>query len=610
MPLAVPPCDLRASIGRIRTIAAAALLVLPACSFADGGLTGTDSGARMGDDAGPGGALDAGFADGDASVPPAPEDPELQLGGDAACFNGLDDDADLAPDCAEAACGEVPYCCVGAARAGCCVGPGMDLDVRFNDCTGPDPRDCGATVDTFGSPAPILDGRGVVPGGDDLTDAGLLLGPPIDLRRERVSLGATILSSPEMCTGPGCIDVVALGLGEPPTASRPTVRPLVGVYVRRSRGDVALVITGDVVDSRPLVTDQPVQYDLEVTPDGRVTLQMQGEATPMTGTVAPRMGMRPMLWGRTFEIASPELPTAAAEVRVVTRGCDMPDSLVRDAAPAIPFAGPTFVNEVRNPSAVADGDQTLLAFVYQDAIHLARQEASTWSLAGSGSLGSPVLSAGINERYDDPHLVRRDDRYDLYLTRIASDGSTSIVMLRGDTGFSETFGAPEEVDTPPSLRSPAVLDRDGQIYLAAVTELDSTEIVLLTATDPVGPFTYVGATAGESVIAKTGDGLGDFAVDEVADPMLFVGGRGLLRLYYAGRRGTRWSIGARVSGGVLSTWRSPVDGQAIAAGSGAGYDALSLRAPSVVLLGDSLHLYTTSTDGVFRSIGHAVGSAP
>lgn len=613
MPSTVPARALHRLIGRIRTIAVAALLCLPACvTPSEHDCPGVDclapDGGIMSPDGGPGAASDGGPSNDDAGLEPTP-DPEFQASADA-CFNGLDDDGDLAPDCEEASCGVVPYCCVGVGRTGCCVGPGTSVSVGFASCSGPDPRDCGAGLQSFGSPAPTRDGRGFVPNGSEATDAGLVLGPALDLRRESVTLSATIASSSELCTGPGCIDVVALGVGDPPGAL-PNVRPLVGVYVRRSRGDVALVVAGDVVDTRDIIDDQPRNYTLELTPDGRAILTVQGESTPLVGRYGPRAGVRPLLWGRTFEIGGSEQPTAAALVSVTSRGCDIPDSLARDAAPALPFGGAPFSGDVQSPSAVADGEETLLAFVYQDAIHLARFDGSSWTLAGSGDLGSPVVTAGVNERFADPQLVRRADRYDLYLTRVASDGGTSIVMARGGTGFAETFSMPEPVATPPSLRSPAVLDRDGEILLAAVTELDAGPvIVLLRGADPVGPFEPIEETLEQSVIASTGEGLGHFAMDEVSDPTLFVGSRGLLRLYYAGRLGTRWSVGARVSGGVLDTWRDPVEGESIAAGSGFGYDALSLRDPTVVLMGDDLHLYTTSTDGVFRSIGHAVGRAP
>jgi hypothetical protein len=115
-------------------------------------------------------------------------------------------------------------------------------------------------------------------------------------------------------------------------------------------------------------------------------------------------------------------------------------------------------------------------------------------------------------------------------------------------------------------------------------------------------------------VVRSRDGRGiAFDVDEVAAPAL-VAYRGLLRLYYAGRRGTRWAIGLMVSEDGIHWW--PANGGApILTGSGAAmaFDALSVSDPDPVVVdpnpdvhGDEeLRLYYTGSDGVNMAIGLA-----
>lgn len=626
----MPSCDLRRQIGRIRPICAALLILLPACSdgIADACADAPDPAACRADadagrdgfsDGGPGGGLDAGMdpaVDGGSVDAAAPSElDEAARGGLFACANGVDDDANSAPDCEDAACGASSYCCVGAGRAACCSTLGRDLGVDFAACAGPEPADCAPSLRAFGAPPSRLETGGFVPGGDDLGDSGLELGSAVDLRRERVTLTATIAARPDGCESPGCLDVVAFGLGDAPTAAPHRVSPEVAVFVRASRGDYALVVAGEVAATGDIESEDPQVYRLSASPDGTVSLQVGG-ASPTTARMQPRAGLTPMLWGRSFELAgSAEWPARVSSVQVSSWGCDMPDGLARPATPAIPFAGPSFVTDVTSPSAVLDGSEILLAFVYQGAVHLARHDGA-WRLAGSGSLASPALVVGVNERVEDPRLVRRAARYDLYVTFVGSDGRARIGLAHGGAWHAETFDPVTPLELPDDelreYRSPAVLDRPGADTLLAAVSEDARRsvIVLFAAPGPDGPFDYANGTFEASVIAEPGPDLGHFAADEVDDPELFAGGRGLLRLYYAGRRGTRWAIGARVNGGVLDTWRDPYEGEAILSGSGVGFDALSVHDPAVVLDGDGLWLFHTASDGVRASIGRAEGAAP
>ncbi|MGE0790866.1 MAG: hypothetical protein AB7S26_34650 [Sandaracinaceae bacterium] len=582
---------------------------VPCDSLSDGGTTRADGGA--------GGGRDAGVL-GDGG-PGAVQDG--QVGGleadrsSLACFNGLDDDANLAVDCEELSCETARYCCVGSARSTCCDRAGVVLSATFAGCATGDPVDCGsAPLHAFGTPLPTLNAQGMTPNGDDLGESGVVLARPIALRSERVEIVATIAARTGGCESPTCLDVVSFGLAEEPTLAPHRVTPAVAVMVRASRRDYALVVMGEVVASAPIASDAPTSYRLVVDAEGNVELRA-GEADPIRAHVLVQDGWSPMIWGRAFELTTAETPAAVTDVQLTVSGCDIPNALTRPLAAAIPFAGPTWSGDPSSPSVIAEPGGRLAAFEYQGGIHLARYDGVAWSLAGSGVLGVPALAASVNERLEDPELVRESDRYVLYVTRIDAMGATHIDRAEGDAGLAETFGALAPVSLPDeptrSYRSPSVLAYATGWLMAAVTRgADEPRIVLLYADSPEGPYRYAtGDLERSTVVARDAD-LFHFATDEVADPELVGDSHGLLRLYYAGRRGARWSIGLVVSGGVIDAWRDPLDGIPALDHGASGQDALGVRDPSVVIEGDRLSLFHTASDGVRSTIRRAEGDAP
>jgi len=77
---------------------------------------------------------------------------------------------------------------------------------------------------------------------------------------------------------------------------------------------------------------------------------------------------------------------------------------------------------------------------------------------------------------------------------------------------------------------------------------------------------------------------------------------GLFRLYYAGRRGTRWSVGLLVSPD-LETW-FPVG--AVLSPDEEGLDAIAVRGPGPFVAADGrVGLYYRASDGVLTSLGLA-----
>lgn len=608
--LAVPVCDRRHRIVRIGPILL--LLALPTCS--DGRLDTVEPPADPAGEAGTSADGGTSAVDGGGSI----ASPRGEDFGAAGCFNGLDDNNDAVVDCDDQiACGGSAYCCVGTPTASCCVLPGSSITADFGTCVASDPRDCaaGPAFDWFGMSPPTLEGGAFVPNGDQRGDSGLVLGGPIDPTSQRVTMQAKIAAPVDGCSD--CIDVLAFGfadpLADPMAETNVRVVPDVAVMVRASLGDVALFVAGAVVAELPLVDSEPHVYQLVTTPDGGVSVWVDG-VLQVSARMTPRPGRVPLLYGRTYYPSGgvPD-PARALDIAVRTTGCDIPSSLRREVSAVIPFGGVDWGARVAsNPSVVREADELLVAFSLGRDVHLARVDSSgSWRLAGGGRVEAPVLTAGINEVLADPELLSADDRYVLYVTRALFDGPTTIARAEGAPAHGESFGTLVDVTLPDDATpasSPTVLD-DGVLRMAIRTELDGRPVIaLLEASDLAGTvFVWANSDLAGSVVVATHPDFARFDHDEVGDPELATDGGGLVRLYYAGRRGTRWGIGVRVSGD-RRTWREPED-DAILAGTGAGHDSLWTRHPSVVIERGVVDLFYTASDGVTLDIGRATGRA-
>jgi len=125
-------------------------------------------------------------------------------------------------------------------------------------------------------------------------------------------------------------------------------------------------------------------------------------------------------------------------------------------------------------------------------------------------------------------------------------------------------------------------------------EGDATWLVALESLDGE-TFDWAGGTRADSIVrAPNPDDAFALDRDEVASPA-FVEVDGTWRLYYAARRGQRWSIGLLVSR-AGTAWR---DLDAVLEPRGNGFDALSVRdpAPWVTTNGD-VQLYYVASDGL------------
>jgi hypothetical protein len=452
------------------------------------------------------------------------------------------------------------------------------------------------------------------------------------------------------------------------SAIQSEVRLLVGdVVVGSLSFDRLREVTGG------MITDADVVYELQIKPEGLVSAYARaagvdgGSGQVEIATDIPYVPAGParvVIWGRTSNRGNRDpRPTRIRELEVVSHLCDVPASVARESASILPDDVDTWwpdSHRIHGSSTLVDTDRVtgaqhgLMVFSYEGGIFAARglpdpdragyfralrdPQVATNALIGRAE--ADWIAGGVS----DPELVRGTDRWRIYFTAISRDGLRSIGRADGEPGFMLQFRSmnivqmsdlsPQPDPDPDNGVDERVLGYDHpdvatvtvqgqQKTFLAVRKITpgGTSIVLyrldgdhLDPTPVLVPDESGSALVTSDAVVRSRDGRGiAFDVDEVAAPAL-VAYRGLLRLYYAGRRGTRWAIGLMVSEDGIHWW--PANGGApILTGSGAAmaFDALSVSDPDPVVVdpnpdvhGDEeLRLYYTGSDGVNMAIGLA-----
>ncbi len=529
-----------------------------------------------------------------------------------ACFNGDDEDGNGAADCADLSCRRnVPACCVGVSDDACCVAGAVEAlplagcDGLVDTCP-----ELVAMAEPFGSPRPQVGAgsesseRVFVPRGDT-TDSGLVLRELIDPRTQIITLGARIgASDTPHASG---ADVISVGLVDAAAAgSLSVVAPRVAFSISGNRAEVSLQVAGEVVHREELTESGFADYALVVRPSGAITL-LRGADTLATATLRIEAPVRVIVYGRTFNPDGRTDPVELASMSVRRDRCDVP-SATSDGAMLFP-SDPSWdaARRVAAPSVarwVDEGGATQerMALEIDGAIYLARAEGGAWSLATA--LGTPALEGGDAwaTRLSDPALRWNGTTLELWFTGYDEGEQGSIARVLAPVG-SESFAWADVERLLPGTESasysePAPL---GTSTLALVERASRGEVLALFVSD--------GTTWTRSATLREPSGaLAAFARDAVASPELVSSG-GVQRLYFAGRRGQRWSIGVLVSPDG-ERWVEPQDGALVREPSGAGFDALGVRDPSVVIDEDTLRLFYTGLDGERARIGVALGAAP
>ncbi len=568
----------------------------------------------------------------------------------AGCYDFSDDDGDGDADCDDSDCGRAPICCVGSALAECCRAASGAPSLTFTSCGAGEAglRACappGSAV--FGGPD-VRDGM-FVPLGSESADSGLALPGVFDPQLGTVSLRATIAAG-DSC--PGCVEFVAIGLvADSAFGAATRVAPIAALSVSASTGELRIVVGGAVRAARALdevasvvgVADATaaIEYELELGGDGiaRVLARGPGGAASevLRGTYVAATG-RAVLYGRSLNRASGSgAPPRAASVDASSLLCDMPAALTRDAGPLLPDAASGWwqpVERLVDPSVARRTDAMMgrdfwrLAFVREGRIHFAAGNATGdvfGALADPSVPSNSVLRAsdvgGTTVELSDPELLDADGHWRLYFAAIDAEGVSRIYSSEGAAGYADAFGPPRLVldanasaergfDDPSVLRTATgteilVARRLGPdpaiVIFDDVASLDASEG--RAAGTFLEPATRGGAAQADDVVHRPRASLAAFDHDEVAAPALAFAG-GVWRIYYAGRRGTRWGIGLLISED-RRYWRLANDGEAVLRGDGEGFDALGVAAPSVATVGGEVRLYHGATDGVAWSIALA-----
>lgn len=567
-------------------------------------------------------------------VPPPPmtdreADPTADDGAfAAACLDGVDGDGAGGVDCEDAACGTAPSCCVGATTSVCCTGgAGTLFTLAFAGCASA--TDCGAAADVVGSP--VL-GAGIVAavGSGATEDSGVLVREPIDLRSGHVTLTARFVL--EGVPGP-MVDAVAVGLyGDDAGGARSL--PVAAVQISASRGEVGIVAGDVVVASQALAPSAVVQtLTLSVTPTGRVTLV--GDGISLTADVdVPDKPLRVGVLGRSE--AGTTSPVRIESVEVSRAACDVPSALVPGAFALEDRTGLYDETSVASPTlAVAASGERYLAFDAERrsdgrrAIFLGAEDTArpgTFVVEATSGRPQPILaSATFVEAVSDAALRWEADggRWVLYATGLAN-GRRSIVRSAGASDGTFAFAEPVVIEAPeaefvsgvePERDSPAFVPGQSGVIVAREHTPAGTALVLLDVSSGdtaaradavcgVGDECGTPSLRTSDTILTTRAGTFAFDADEVAAPSVAFH-RGVYRMYYAGRRGLRWSIGVAISADARY-WRRPVEGEVVLAPSGAGAAALGALDPDVSIDGaGEVAVFYTAWNGVDTSLALA-----
>lgn len=595
------------------------------------------------DDAGPapaidGGGLPDGFAgDGPSGTDTGP-DPALAAREDD-CFDFRDDDFDSVTDCADPGCGAETVCCaLGSEAAGCCT-PGAPSALDLGPCApGDDARSCAVGVEAFGRAAlTVTEGlsacggpaRSLVPGADDLVDSGLVLPGVLDPAVSRIVIDFTLGATPRVGLARAAIALVGV--------ERPQARVLPLLAVVTSEGQLRVVIGEAEVFRAPMPADclSGVSLQLVIEPSGAYSLTRVGGPLLHGGTIVPPNRGRVAVYGR-HDGLSPAAWLGGVSVRRdvcsrlapersstpiltgVSRDVRVGRVTVARVAPAT--AGPSMLGR----GAIEIDGRILACTEVEGGIQV--DEASNPLVpAGTPSAG-PDWAGGAS----DPQLIATDSGYQLVFTGLDDDGSTAIFAR----GYSRSLGSPgEALPLFTSAQAQAIDPEVRAIDNPSYFEFRTTHYLLFRATTDAGTDLRLVAlnadltdslTEGMPPAAQARDasfaespqpgvlresGVSDgFDRDEIGAARPVDLHDGVLRILYAGRRGTRWAIGGLVTADLVH-YDEVGAGAPLLGPSGSGFDALGVLEPEPVIVDSGatteLLLYYTGTTGTASSLGSA-----
>ena len=547
----------------------------------------------------------------------------------ALCYDGLDNDGDDLVDCDDAACSSLGTCRVGSGEF-CAPDPIDVLD--FTGCDGTLVDGClSRDVEEFGPVRWIASG-GFHGGGDENGDGGFALPGTFDLRTRRVEL--TVRLGDTVCSGP-CIESAGVALtAQQRFTGEVQVRPAVGLVLSGGRNEVSLIVADEVVATWSVAPEGSVQeWSLVVRPTGVVSAMRTGDPTSAVQVIYGPIGdARLVVYGRNDNRPSGMGDGARVErLDVQTARCDMPDAWsTREPVTVLRRSSGTYDMGATRGVTVAM-DQTAagephLAFAFEDGegqIFFGGQSGGP-ELILAHTEGEPALSGELGsfrETVLDPELHRtRDGALVLFFTAVDAGGKRSIgrAEQRSDSHLFEVVQQVLEPSTDAEAESfemPTVAYvADGQLAMIVRAELAPQRggghaFLAFLSSDEGKTWTRHYASELLAATRRGGTTGTRFDADEIAHPSLLQHG-GAYRITYAGRRGTRWSLGLLVSDQLVH-WREPLAGRPVLGrGTSGGFDRLGPVEADALVDGETIALYYLGTDGARGDLGRAVRLAP
>lgn len=583
---------------------------------------------------------------------------------DVACADFHDDDGNGQIDCADVAgCGALPVCCVGSTAARCCAAPTTLAPViALASCSGSAITDCVSGMSAFGAPSPQLvtmrsdggscaSGASVAPQGSDRSDGGLVASATLDTSTAVVAIEARVgVSAATSST----LDAIAVGLTDQSdlsTTALPRVRPVVAVLISATDQTIR-AIAGDVAfQAHALAGILPSgcsELELRIVTSPAGTFDAFYRIGPTAAWIAlenarpfePTPSARVVAYGRS---TNPGIDGVHAWVRSVSAGetfCDVMEPVRTTTGAFLP--APIGARAIRSVSRVG----SVAVYEMDGAIYAAGVDGTghLQPLGRPGPEGDRILAAGeapfMAGGVADPELVAIDENRRLFFTGVDASGTRSIGYLDFDTdvalrvtgstprqlvppgevgaqhvdgpAYFETMmtGGPDPspvlrrwivfravVDaTHSELRAAELAGSSAVLGLASETrDVAAVDTQFYTSTSPDSP--------DEALYANRVDDASAFDHDEIASPEIVVQ-RGIVRVFFAARRGARWSIGMLRSPD-FAHFQLAYPGPVLS-GSGVGFDAVSVSDPDVVVDGaGTLALYYTATDGTVTQPGLA-----
>lgn len=641
-----------------------ALIGAVGCSTADAGQPRNDADADASAGLGspdaspdPWAAGDAGGSSAsDASSTPPLSSSEADRDG-AGCLDFVDNDGNGDLDCDDSVCrsaGVSVSCCVGQTDLTCCTASGEERVTS--------PAGSPASLEFEG--VPLTGVRGTIYAGESLRETCgvssaaafapigtsdshgyLALPKQLDPRASHVTIEGRI-----GVRTPDADGYAAAGFGLFAEASLGTIaRPLVAVVVTSAGNELRVIEEDRVVGTIAAPTTScaaSLLYRLTLSPDGGYTVERTSPELPdpewtlvFSAHYDVPASARVALFGQQPNpIDSPA--AWVADVSIGVNGCDRLDPARHSDAIVLDRAHDVASFTVFPHAATGDDHEALV--LSGGRIHWMSVRTSDGRLASSTPADpfADVIQPAWAELERVTHVSVALDEHGVHRVFLAAAThdepdelaifETTYTPAAAHTTPGTLGGAPWRVADASTLDLPGAtgVDAPSALHVSAVRQLvlvgrvrfddGHTELRILPlggegSDEPVAEGAFgrdaSGVTTAGLLRANHATSREAFDRDEVSEPRLFELDH-VARVLYAGRRGTRWSIGQVVASSTFTHFIQVSDAPVLGgSGSGSGFDALGVSAPTIVRAGGVDRLYFLGTDGATRGIGLATQPA-